>query len=281
MSKKPLLVVFAGPNGSGKSTVTNILYEYDKTLPELYINADSYKRKYNCSDLEAAQKSDEMRKTALEQKQSFVTETVMSTPGKINLMKEAKSKGYEVQLIFVMTQQVNINIERVKERYKKGEHDVPIEKIEKRYPLSLQLMPIAIQTADMAMVYNNSFIDPRLILRKINKEIEIFPQNPPNLDSKWTKAALENLKATIEDLENRNPPKNYYQYLKTFSKNISDTTMAQNLLLQKYPPKEIIKFIANYSPNSDDDSDKALSYAKTIMTKLTQPQKSPTPVLTR
>ena len=86
MNQKPLLVIFAGPNGSGKSSVIKKLHTQGISLPDLYINADVYKAENHCSNLEAAQKSDEMRKIALEERKSFITETVMSTLNKINLM---------------------------------------------------------------------------------------------------------------------------------------------------------------------------------------------------
>jgi predicted ABC-type ATPase len=49
----------------------------------------------------------------------------MSTPNKINLMKQAKAKGYEVHLVYVTTQDPIINISGVKDRHIKGGHDVP------------------------------------------------------------------------------------------------------------------------------------------------------------
>ena len=53
---KPEVIVFAGPNGSGKSTVTRMA----KTVGR-YINADEIKRATFCSDLEAAQKAEQLR----------------------------------------------------------------------------------------------------------------------------------------------------------------------------------------------------------------------------
>ena len=53
---KPEIIVFAGPNGSGKSTITRMA----KTVG-VYINADDIKSASHCSDLEAAQKAEELR----------------------------------------------------------------------------------------------------------------------------------------------------------------------------------------------------------------------------
>ena len=54
---RPSILVVAGPNGSGKSTVT-------KGLPVigLYVNADEIKKASKCSDLEAAQEAEMIRR---------------------------------------------------------------------------------------------------------------------------------------------------------------------------------------------------------------------------
>lgn len=58
--KLPEIIVFAGPNGSGKTTITHMA----KTNG-IYINADDIKRSNSCSDLEAAIKAEELRKSLL------------------------------------------------------------------------------------------------------------------------------------------------------------------------------------------------------------------------
>lgn len=64
--RHPSILVIAGPNGSGKSTVT-------KGLPVigLYVNADEIKKASKCSDLEAAQEAEMIRRALLEAGQDF------------------------------------------------------------------------------------------------------------------------------------------------------------------------------------------------------------------
>ncbi|MBP2629438.1 MAG: hypothetical protein H6Q70_66 [Firmicutes bacterium] len=210
---KPRLVIFAGPNGSGKSSLIRIATGQD-ALPNLYINADDMakeivvKQGLDTEDLtaqinlQAAQKADLLREEALNKKISFATETVMSTPAKITLMQEARDKGYEVHLRYITTQDSTININRVHDRVQKGGHDVPHEKTQARYEKAMKLLPLAVHVADVAKVYNNSFENPKLILEKaVDREIKIYPQNPPNLESKWTLEKLEQLKAEILKLD--------------------------------------------------------------------------------
>ena len=73
---KPEVIVFAGPNGSGKSTITRMA----KTVGR-YINADEIKRATLCTDIEAAQKAEQLRNQAIDEHADFTFETVLiSTP---------------------------------------------------------------------------------------------------------------------------------------------------------------------------------------------------------
>ena len=74
MQRKPEIIVFARPNGSGKSTITKMA-----NIIEPYINADDIKRTNHCSDLEAAQMTDELRNKLVAEQQDFTFETVLST----------------------------------------------------------------------------------------------------------------------------------------------------------------------------------------------------------
>ena len=122
--KLPEVMVFAGPNGSGKSTITRMA----KVVGE-YINADDIKSTILCSDMEAAQKAEELRKKTVEQKREFTFETVLSTDRNLLLLKKAKDAGFFVRGIYVLTVDPMINISRVNAREALGGHGVPEEKI--------------------------------------------------------------------------------------------------------------------------------------------------------
>ena len=104
--------MFAGPNGSGKSTITA---ESPHVVPP-YINADDIKRTIHCGDLEAAQKAEELRLQCLEDGRSFLFETVLSTDRNLDLLKAAKSKGYFIRGVYVLTADAELNVFRVQAR---------------------------------------------------------------------------------------------------------------------------------------------------------------------
>ncbi|MFI5380015.1 MAG: hypothetical protein ACHRHE_12015 [Tepidisphaerales bacterium] len=74
--------------------------------------------------------------------QSFTFETVMSNEDKVNLLKEARRRGFRAYLYYICTNSLLINRERVAVRVSQGGHDVPQEKIGVRYERSLSLLSL-------------------------------------------------------------------------------------------------------------------------------------------
>ena len=149
--KLPEVIVFAGPNGSGKTTITGMA----KTVGE-YINADDIKRTTLCTDIEAAQKAEELREKMISEKRDFTFETVMSTDRNLLLLKIAKEQGYFVRCIYVLTANADINVARVSARQAIGGHGVPEDKIRSRYSKALALIPQLVEVCDILHVYDNT-----------------------------------------------------------------------------------------------------------------------------
>lgn len=159
--RMPEVIVFAGPNGSGKSTITKMA-----KIIEPYINADDIKRTIHCSDLEAAQIAEEMRESAIANKQSFTFETVMSTERNLKLLQKAKEQGYFIRCIYVLTVSANINVIRVESRAAMGGHGVPREKIFSRYEKALLLIPKLVNVCDVMHIYDNTSMPFRIFKKR-------------------------------------------------------------------------------------------------------------------
>ena len=178
-ASRPRILVFAGPNGSGKSTIT-------KGIPicGIYVNADEIKRVSRCTDLEAAQEADEIRRMLLKSRKDFTFETVLSTDRSLDLLRQAKALGYEIQAVFVLTNDPGINVERVKSRVKAGGHDVPAEKIVSRYEKSLRNLSSLARIADHTRVIDNSGREPRLICEVVDQRLTVWETE------RWSKSAI-------------------------------------------------------------------------------------------
>lgn len=183
MGNAPIVLVFAGPNGSGKSTVTK---GFD--IVGEYINADEIKKEKNCSDLEAAQFATALREDAVYNMRSFTFETVLSSSRNVELLKKAKNFGYQIEIVYVLTADPQVNVSRVAQRVKNGGHDVPKDKIISRYYKSLNNLSKIIQIADVVWVVDNSTEKAELIIYSKENRISI------NATSLWN---IERIKELI------------------------------------------------------------------------------------
>jgi len=100
--------------------------------------------------------SDFIRRSLIKEKISFTFETVMSSSDKVDLLYEAQRSGYRVYVYYVATADPEINVARVAYRVSQGGHNVPPEKIRKRYWRPLALLSDAILTSNRAYIFDNS-----------------------------------------------------------------------------------------------------------------------------
>ena len=171
LSLFPEVRVFAGPNGSGKSTFTT-----PEWIIPPYINADEIKLREHCGDLEAAIKAGELREEAINHRQSFTFETVMSKERNLLLLEKAKKCGYFIKGYYICTRSPMINVGRVQSRVESGGHDVPVDKIISRYYESVALLPRLFRVCDILHVYDNSGDGaPYRIIRKHKNNVRIYP----------------------------------------------------------------------------------------------------------
>lgn len=178
--------MIAGPNGSGKTTLTRQLIA-DGRIPDEYINPDEIALGLTggMSERSAAAQAeaDRRRAAALKAARSFAFETVMSHPGKPEVMRDARDAGYEVTLFFVGLSHPYLNIDRVRARVARGGHDVPEDRIIARYGRTMALLSTAFEIADRAFVFDNTESEPAQVLRLVvakqrGKLIELRPPVP-------------------------------------------------------------------------------------------------------
>lgn len=104
--------------------------------------------------------ADFLRRQALAGLASFSFETVMSSPDKVELLREAQQRGFRTYLYYIATEDPAINVQRVRYRTTVGGHDVPEAKIIARYSRSLALLPEAIRFANRTFLFDTSQHDP-------------------------------------------------------------------------------------------------------------------------
>ena len=166
---RPSLVLLAGPNGAGKSTLYQTRVAPSFSGP--FINADLIQRdELRDASMEASYRAAriaaERRADLLEARKSFATETVFSHPSKLDVITDARARGYMVIVMHVGVDDPDLSVARVRARTEEGGHDVPEQKIRDRYARGQPLIRQAVRQADRGMVFDNSTLNapPRLSL---------------------------------------------------------------------------------------------------------------------
>lgn len=157
-ARDPVLHVLAGPNGSGKTTLARRVIVPATHLP--FVNADEIAaQRWPGAELEhaydASEAAAEQRRRQLDDRMSFITETVFSHRSKVELVQAAQEVGCLVSL-HVMVIPEELAVQRVAHPVAAGGHVVPEFKIRERYRRLWPLIAQARQIADLTYVYDNS-----------------------------------------------------------------------------------------------------------------------------
>jgi predicted ABC-type ATPase len=185
----PILTVIAGANGSGKSTFTRYTQEtlgvpvIDPDLEARIIKPDAPQTAAIAGGKQALLRA----RAYLANNESFAVETTLSGNTYLKMMTQAKQKGWQVNLIYVGVNDVQINIKRVAQRVAQGGHNVPEPDVRRRYTRSLANLATAIQKADHTIIYDNSTAagyQPVLTIEagRVTKFIDELPE--------WIKSSL-------------------------------------------------------------------------------------------
>jgi predicted ABC-type ATPase len=164
----PNLYIIAGCNGAGKTTASLTI------LPEIldcreFVNADLIA--YGLSPLnvksvamEAGRLMLRRIKELLQDEKDFAFETTLATRSYVNLIREAKTKGYEVTLLYFWLHSPEQAKERVAERVAKGGHNIEDEVVERRYYRGISnFFKLYSPVCDNWALFDNTVGEPGLV----------------------------------------------------------------------------------------------------------------------
>ena len=174
----PRLIFLAGPNGAGKST----FYEaFLRTTGLPFINVDQITAALGISNEEAAKTADAARAELLAGRKSFITESVFSDPvgAKLGFLGDATKAGYEVHLIYIGIASPLLSEGRVVQRVAEGGHDVPSDRLERRFRQSLQNLCSALEfVPDVSVFDNTSDVNPFQLVLSLRRRKRVFFADP-------------------------------------------------------------------------------------------------------
>lgn len=128
-------IIIAGANGTGKTTFAR---DFATRYPFKFINADEIAKSINPQNinqakLEAGKLFFRYIRKAMEAGESVIIESTLSGKSMIGLIKELKSIGYFIRIVYIFLETPEVCIERIKERVLKGGHFVPDDDVVRRF----------------------------------------------------------------------------------------------------------------------------------------------------
>ena len=160
-------VVLAGPNGAGKTTLAQGILPADA----LYLNADVVAGELRRSghpaatvDIAAARLVLASLRQAVRDASSFWVLTNLAGPGLQRRIRQWKADGYQVQLVFVWLNSVELALQRVAARVGRGGHSVPPDVVRRRYRAGLATLDSYLIAVDTWQLFDNDDTDGAALL---------------------------------------------------------------------------------------------------------------------
>lgn len=175
----PDMYIMAGCNGAGKTTAGYTII-YENLSCDNFINADNIALALSPFNPEsvafvAGRMMLNCIRELMEIQADFAFETTLSTLSYISLINEAHARGYKVKIIYLWLSSVEIAVQRVMKRVKKGGHHIPADVIERRYYRGLRnLYKLYMPVCEEWLLINNMDLSPELIARGGPTDTEIF-----------------------------------------------------------------------------------------------------------
>jgi predicted ABC-type ATPase len=181
ISLNPKLYIIAGPNGAGKTTFARrFLPGYTKSRE--FVNADEIALRISPANpegaaLKAGREMLERINSLGEQRVDFCIETTLSGRSYVPILKNFKAVGYEIHLFFLWLPDVQMAINRVADRVRKGGHNIPEHIIRRRYASGVKnLFADYRHLLDSWTLFDNSRLRPYRIASESGRILTVWDE---------------------------------------------------------------------------------------------------------
>lgn len=166
-ARAPRCIVIAGPNGAGKTTFAREFLPREGGVIH-FVNADLIATGLSPLRPELAARRGgrlvltELRRLA-KARQDFAFESTLSGRTYLPLLRQWKTSGYRIELVFLSLPLVELALQRIAARVRQGGHDVPRTDVVRRFNRSEKNFQLLYRVlADKWAIYDNSGERPRL-----------------------------------------------------------------------------------------------------------------------
>lgn len=167
----PNLFIIAGPNGAGKTTYVRDYLSTETGCRE-FVNADLIAAGLSpfSPDTAAFEAGRIMLKRLRDlsaQRRDFAFETTLTGYGYLDLLLDLSEVGYRIRLDYLWIRDLDVTRMRVKQRVRKGGHDIPDEVQKRRFSKGLPLLlehyrPLLHHWR----IYDNTGTEPHLVVEE-------------------------------------------------------------------------------------------------------------------
>lgn len=174
----PNLFIVAGPNGAGKTTYVRRFLPQEMRCCE-FVNADLIAAGLSpfAPDkvaFEAARIMLTRLRELFDRREDFSFETTLTGYGYTRLLREMKSAGYRIRLDYLWIPDLAITRARIKQRVKKGGHNIPDDVQLRRFGKGLRLLMEYYRPLVHAWrLFDNAGLNPHLVAEETNGQFRI------------------------------------------------------------------------------------------------------------
>ena len=184
-----IYTIIGGVNGVGKSSFTGVL-KGSRTDLGTIIDVDQITAQLGEGAITGGKVALQKINDCLDKGVSFTQETTLSGYRTERTAKQAKDAGYYIRLYYVALDTVSESLERIKNRVRRGGHDIPFDDVERRFAGRWEAVKKVLPYCNEAEFYDNDngFVK---VAEYRNGELLLIGDNRP----RWILELKESMKS--------------------------------------------------------------------------------------
>jgi predicted ABC-type ATPase len=230
----PILYVIAGPNGIGKTTASYDLVPANTPI----INSDEIAKEVRNAGLPSISVQEFSNQEAIRLmdgqragRNSFAIETNLADVDTWKFLLEMQKTGYELHILFMSTDNLEVLNNRIRERTRLGDHYVKPDIVEERYIAGLKLLNHYFDKPEKIQLFDNS--EKTVLLVEISQgQVQYLSDSLPEWITKHFSQHLgqqEKQETKIRDLSNIDEVRKSYEELRKKAESLKNITSPKEI----------------------------------------------------